>query len=213
MWRSPTSSVGGVSGKPFRDKWIKTGGETPDTGAVRVAASGHKRGGNLVRDRAWRGRRNSTPNGPDDRRGTIMARPTLLTDELALEICANLELGISIKDACWLSGIDERTYHYWVKWGKEGKDPYFQFFQCSRRARASGRRKHVLTLTGADDWRASLAFLERSDPKNWGRRGRVKVDHQGRGAQVWADHEEPTQEERREAEELADAWMMERFPG
>jgi Helix-turn-helix domain len=115
-----------------------------------------------------------------------MGRPIELTDELAIEIAKYLIEGNSIADAAALAGIGERTYHDWIKRGEAGEEPFSQFSQLCRAARADGRRRLVRTLRVAakKDWHAALAFLARSDPANWGTKSESKVDVTSNGETI-----------------------------
>lgn len=111
-----------------------------------------------------------------------MARPCELTDDLSIEIARHLIEGLSIADACALSGISERSYHNWIARGEDGEEPFVQFVLLTRAARAEGRQKHVRTIGNASssgDWKAAAFFLERSDPANWGRKDELKAEHSG----------------------------------
>lgn len=115
-----------------------------------------------------------------------MARPVKYTDEIALQIVEALEAGNSIANACSLAGIVESTYHLWVERGDDGEEPFSEFSELTRRARARGQQKRVKAITTAedDDWRAAAWFLERSDPANWGRRDAVDVTSKGKQIQT-----------------------------
>lgn len=116
-----------------------------------------------------------------------MGRKSIYNDDLALEILLHLEGGLSIADSCAIVGIDETTYHDWVKKGDEQPEQYpalLEFSQLTRMARARGRKTHVDKIVRADDWRAAAFFLERSDPKNWGPKHEVKTDITSKGESV-----------------------------
>ncbi len=100
-----------------------------------------------------------------------------------MEVAAALELGLSIADACALAGITTMTFRNWARRGKAGEEPFLSFFALIREARAQGRKKHAqaITVAAADDWRAAAFFLERSDPKKWGRREKTEVDQKSSG--------------------------------
>ena len=103
-----------------------------------------------------------------------MARPTDLTDALAIEVARHLIDGSSIADACALTGIGESTYHQWIARGAAGESPFAEFAELTRAARAEGRKHYVAVIRAASfaDWRAAAFALERMDPANWGRQDR-----------------------------------------
>ncbi len=110
-----------------------------------------------------------------------MPRPTVLTDELSLEIAGHLINGNSIADAAALAGIGESTYHEWVKRGEDGESPFAEFAELTRAARADARTRLVKTVVDAGqvDVKAAQWLLERMDRKNWGRTVDVKAEHSG----------------------------------
>ena len=112
-----------------------------------------------------------------------MARPTELTDALALEIAGHLLYGNSIADSCALVGISEQTYHNWIKRGEAGEEPFFGFLELTRAARADARRKLVKTVVDAaeNDPKHAQWLLERMDRANWGRTVDVRAEHSGPG--------------------------------
>jgi hypothetical protein len=120
-----------------------------------------------------------------------VGRNSKLTDELEKSICNILENGTSIKDACALAGIGERTFYEWVAIGNAhlngedharmphkivDRDRFAQFAQTATRARATMRDNVVKTMVSrarAGDMTAAMFLLERSDPENWGRQTKV----------------------------------------
>lgn len=112
-----------------------------------------------------------------------MGRETILTTDpsVADEICRLVEEGSPVVDACDIVGIAPATYCNWVNKGKAGESPYVEFLERFRRARANGRKFHVdvIRKAGPDDWRASAFFLERSDPKHWGRQEKLRQEISG----------------------------------
>lgn len=104
---------------------------------------------------------------------TKRGRKSLYTPELHKQIVDTLATGVSIRDVCAYTGIDEDTYHRWCRNDKE-------FLQDTLRARTSGRigaaavirqsalgnpQKGIPANTEDAKW-----YLERTDPSNWGRK-------------------------------------------
>lgn len=124
-----------------------------------------------------------------------MGRPTLLTRELAGQIVQLVEVGQYPAQAAVSVGIDRATYYNWMKRGREAhrtqktgaplsqdEVPFLEFFDAVTRAGAKGIGRHVtiIALAAEKDWRASAFFLERRDPKRWGRRDHLAVEGQMR---------------------------------
>ncbi|MDL1924345.1 hypothetical protein FBQ95_17210 [Chloroflexi bacterium CFX3] len=117
----------------------------------------------------------------------MAGRKPKLTLQLIADLEVVLQTGTSVRDACAYVGISEQSFFYWLKQGKRllengykpklngasGRNAMFlTFAERVERARAVPRVEAIALIRKAfqDDWRAALAFLERSDPENWGRR-------------------------------------------
>lgn len=100
-----------------------------------------------------------------------MARPTSLTPELQEALVKLIEGGLPISVSCDHEGIPYSTVCKWMK--REG-EPYESFRHSIKRARAKAQMRMVLTVRACSkDWQACAWYLERSDPKNWGRKDRT----------------------------------------
>lgn len=102
-----------------------------------------------------------------------MGRPTKLNDETQTVVVEAIRLGMYEKDAAQAAGIGERTFHDWMARGKIGEEPFMQFSQSIKRARAEAQFANIRiirTAAEAGKWQAAAWWLERSFPKLWGRR-------------------------------------------
>jgi len=70
---------------------------------------------------------------------------TRLGRALTKRICGLLAKGSTIKSACILCNIGERTYFDWQKRGKAGEQPYETFFFAVTRAREQYRAESPTT--------------------------------------------------------------------
>lgn len=133
-----------------------------------------------------------------------MGRSAKLTDERSTRIVDLVRTGCTVKNAAESSGIDEGTFYRWMARGAEHRAPamYRKFREDVLRARAEAEARAVAeirrgarggtvierrTITRRDgtveqverlappDWKADAWFLERSRPKDWGRRTLVEV--------------------------------------
>jgi transposase len=128
----------------------------------------------------------------------MAGRKKILTDEIQTKLCYILENGTTVKDACALVGIGERTFYEWVAIGNAylddedharmprkiaDRERFAQFAQATTHARSKMRDdviKSLVSFARAGDSKAAMFLLERSDPTNWGRqttvKGEVKMD-------------------------------------
>lgn len=68
-----------------------------------------------------------------------MGRPTLLTPETHSKIVAYVRAGAFDWVAAQAVGIDPTTFYNWMKWGRNGRPKYVQFFKDVSQARAEAR--------------------------------------------------------------------------
>ena len=93
-------------------------------------------------------------------------RKTRLGRALTKRICGLLAKGSTIKSACILCNIGERTYFDWQKRGKAGEQPYETFFFAVTRAREQHRATLIAIVLEAahKDARHAEWLLERQFP-------------------------------------------------
>lgn len=70
-----------------------------------------------------------------ERRGSTHGRPSKLTPEIQAAICKHIELSVPEKYAAAANGIDESTFHEWMKKGAAGAEPYAAFSKAVSQAR------------------------------------------------------------------------------
>lgn len=87
-----------------------------------------------------------------------MARRTLLTPEVHKTIVDNVREGAYDWVAAQAAGIDPRTFYNWMKWGRNGRPSYVQFFQDVSQARAQARAEAEINV-------------RKDNPFNWLRYG------------------------------------------
>ncbi len=102
-----------------------------------------------------------------------MSRPTDLTPELADKLCDLVRGGLPLSKAAEHEGISYRTL---CRWQKREDGAYAGFCHSLKRARAEAQVLWVGAIArGEDGWQSRAWLLERSDPKNWGRRMEMKA--------------------------------------
>jgi transposase len=103
------------------------------------------------------------------RRQRRLGRPAKLTPEIQDAICKQLEIGIPQKYAARANGIDESTFHEWMKKGAAGIEPFAAFREAVERssARAIGNL-HARALAGGSGSSAATWLLDRRYPKEYG---------------------------------------------
>jgi hypothetical protein len=96
-------------------------------------------------------------------------RKTRLGRALTKRICALLAKGLSIKGACILCNIGERTYFDWQERGKAGEQSYETFFFAATRAREQHKARLIAVVMEAahKDARHAEWLLERQFPREF----------------------------------------------
>lgn len=138
-----------------------------------------------------------------------------LTDKLRDQLANLIKVGNYREHAARAVGISTTTFYRWMETGEADHEndratPYRELWEAVTRAEDEAITAAVLALRKgmANDWRAAIAFLERKDPDNWGKRQRL--EHSGPGGQpIRTDNQETledldhlTVEERRQLLEL-----------
>ncbi len=103
---------------------------------------------------------------------TKVGRKTKLTPELQEQIVKYIEAGNFAKDACQAAGIGETTFYKWLKKGKEGIEPFREFQESIKKARAKSIIRNTLVIKTAakNSWQAAACWLERVSHKDWGKK-------------------------------------------
>jgi hypothetical protein len=96
-------------------------------------------------------------------------RPTKVTRALTKRICALLGKGSTIKSACILLDVGERSYHEWMERGENGEEPFASFFSAATRAREQHQAKLIGVVMEAahKDARHAEWLLERQFPSEF----------------------------------------------
>lgn len=94
------------------------------------------------------------------------------TDQKAQAICQQLRCGLSRRNACAVEDVPRPTFYYWMKQGKEGKEPYATFLEMVEKAEAEflGAAEVRLRHFAAENWKANAWLLERRDPEQYGQK-------------------------------------------
>ncbi len=90
----------------------------------------------------------------------------------------NISQGMSIENACYVTGICNKTYYLWYNQGKEDAENDTEsiqrkLFEGIPAAQAICEQMHLQNIAdaGKKNWRASAWFLEHTRPKKYGRNG------------------------------------------
>jgi hypothetical protein len=95
--------------------------------------------------------------------------PEKLDPTVVKDICDALELAIPEKCAAELAGIDEMTFHSWMRKGGDGTEPYASFRTAVIRSRAKAvKNLTTRALKGDKGAREAIFFLERRFPQWYG---------------------------------------------
>src|SRR4029450_5303046 len=109
------------------------------------------------------------PGGCHQMKRETRGRKTRLNRALTTRICALLAKGSSIKSACILCNVGERTYFDWQERGKTGEQPYETFFFAATRAREQHKARLIAVVMEAahKDARHAEWLLERQFPRDF----------------------------------------------
>ena len=101
--------------------------------------------------------------------GRLGGQPTKLTPQRIKTICDAVAKGWSQEAAAGAAGISDTTLLNWIKWGREGREPYVGLFRELERARAvnEGALLDIVTRHAEDDWRAAQWLLSVKVPKRY----------------------------------------------
>jgi transposase len=130
-----------------------------------------------------------------------MARPTKLTPAIERAMVEMVKKGVTEKTAARAAGIAERTHHDWMERGQKAKSGIHRdYFDAIDKARAEAEVTAIkgLLAAGKKDWRAYLAYLERTNPQEWARLTAKQRELAGVGAgstEGGADDDEPTDDQ------------------
>jgi hypothetical protein len=105
-----------------------------------------------------------------------MARPTLLTPEVAARILASIRAGNYKAQACQAAGIHRDTLHGWEQRGARGEEPFAEFSDALQKAEATAERRLLKQVrAGVDGWQSKAWIMERRWPSRWGGRVRATI--------------------------------------
>jgi len=98
------------------------------------------------------------------------------TPELTAAIGRALEAGATLQTAAELNHLSRATAYRWLQRGRRTRrGRYREFAKIVDLARARAEVRAVARITASRDWRAAMAWLERRNPKDWGRKARVVI--------------------------------------
>lgn len=99
-------------------------------------------------------------------------QPTKLTPEIQKQIIDAFRAGALVNTACDLVGIARETFYAWLDRGEsEVSGVYREFSDTIKRVRSECQIEALKTIrSGSIGWQGEAWFLERSFPKQYGRR-------------------------------------------
>lgn len=106
-------------------------------------------------------------------------RPPKLAPELVEKLCQALAAGNYRTPSAEWAGIAPRTFHEWMRLGKEQKTGKYRDFR--RRVLEAEKSAEIRSIglvmkAAAEDPRHAEWWLERKFPQRWGRREAVRMD-------------------------------------
>lgn len=96
---------------------------------------------------------------------------TKYTPDTVKAICDALSIGLSIKDACNIADIDQKTYERWSK-------QHVDFADAIEKAQSSMKARKLARIEKAGregTWQADAWALERKHPEEFGQRLTIKI--------------------------------------
>jgi transposase len=111
-----------------------------------------------------------------------MGNETKLNPEVTEIICQYIEKGNSYETAAQAVGICRVTIYNWIERGEKGEEPFLQFLQAIKKAKAKSEIRHIEVIDKAmeKNWQAAAWWLERSNQRDWGNRTEQKIEHTGK---------------------------------
>jgi hypothetical protein len=122
----------------------------------------------------------------------------VLTDEVQDRIISAVRAGSYLDDAAAYAGISRHTIHSWIRDGRAAEDRHelgedltdrdhllIQFLNAIEKARADASIRNVgIIQQAAQDgqWQAAAWYLERTNPRKWGRHETVELTGSDGGA-------------------------------
>jgi transposase-like protein len=111
-----------------------------------------------------------------------MARRSKLTAEFVKKAGKLLENGNYANTVCAMMGISQQTWYRWLKEAEESSATAIkrEFSETVKKATALAEIEYVNVIKKAagKNWQAAGWWLERKFPEKWGRRDRVKMEHE-----------------------------------
>ena len=93
-----------------------------------------------------------------------MGRPTMLNENTEAIILKAVSIGMPVRLAAQLAGVDKRTIYGWKKKGRDGEERYVLFFRRCKEVEMLAV-EHALnvihTAATNGDWKAASWLLER----------------------------------------------------
>lgn len=108
-----------------------------------------------------------------------MAPKLKLNDRLCDEICNDIKAGVPIKHAAISHGITEVTFYNWYNKGAKARSGKFKEFHDQveeAKSIAITLRARRIYKAGETSWQADAWWLERVDPKNFGRKDTHQIN-------------------------------------
>lgn len=127
-------------------------------------------------------RRKKTNPKLDNARFEDLPPNSKLTRQVIEDLKTEIARGLPIYWARKLVGVNQNTYHGWIRRGKESDDPtdpYRVFYEEMELAKALsiGSRVEVIRKAGEEQsWQAAAWYLERIDHEHFGRKSVIDAN-------------------------------------
>lgn len=109
---------------------------------------------------------------------TRIGKPPTCSDEVLAKITSVIKTGAYIETAIAFAGVPKATFYDWIKYGRQGIEPYKKVFELIEKTVAEAEIRDLLFIDAAaktGHWQAAAWRLERRNPNRWGRQIRHEV--------------------------------------
>ena len=108
-----------------------------------------------------------------------IGRKTKLSPEVQERICKSVRLGNTYECAAEAGGISKPTLFDWINRGMDGEEPFANFYNSIKKARAEAEEYAVEIVRNAmlTTWTAAAWWLERTNPEKYGKRIQQEVSN------------------------------------
>lgn len=100
--------------------------------------------------------------------GDVMGRIAAVDDLVTKRICDAAERGNTRECSAILADVAPRTMRDWIRWGRDGREPYMSFLAALEKAERKAEDGAVQGIrAGSERWQSLAWWLERRRRNTW----------------------------------------------